>query len=54
MAGTDTKAQEAEFLDYARRTSASSEFDALVGLAEKAEPSATAPKTQEKGSALPE
>ena len=54
MAGTDTKAQEAEFLDYARKTSASSEFDALVGLAEKTEAQAAAPKTQEKGSALPE
>jgi len=54
MAGTDTKAQEAEFLDYARRTAASSEFDALVGLADASESKATAPKAQEKGSSLPE
>jgi cell fate (sporulation/competence/biofilm development) regulator YlbF (YheA/YmcA/DUF963 family) len=54
MAGTDTKAQEAEFLDYARKTSASSEFDALVGLAEKTETKAPAAKVQEKGSTLPE
>ncbi|HIJ40587.1 MAG TPA: hypothetical protein HPP90_05855 [Deltaproteobacteria bacterium] len=33
LAGTDTRAQEAEFLEYARKTSSSSEFDALVGLA---------------------
>jgi hypothetical protein len=54
MAGTDTKAQEAEFLDYARKTSASSEFDALVGLTEKTETKAAAPKAQEKASGLPE
>jgi len=54
MAGTDTRAQEAEFLDYARKTSASAEFDALVGLSEKTEAKAAAPKTQEKSSALPE
>jgi len=35
LAGTDTKAQEAEFLEYARKSAASSEFDALLGLAEK-------------------
>ncbi|MBI5387948.1 MAG: hypothetical protein HZA90_25070 [Verrucomicrobia bacterium] len=52
MAGTDTKAQEAEFLDYARKSMASSEFDALVGLGEK---TAAAPaKAAEKGTALPE
>jgi phage shock protein A len=56
MAGTDTKAQEAEFLDYARRTSASSEFDSLIGLAEKTEGKSAAAKTptSEKSSALPE
>ena len=54
MAGTDTKAQEAEFLDYARKTAASSEFDALVGLASKPETKTAAPKTQEKGTGLPE
>ncbi|MBI4664365.1 MAG: hypothetical protein HY735_36680 [Verrucomicrobia bacterium] len=53
LAGTDAKAQEAEFLDYARKSASSSEFDALVGLAEKGE---AAPKAQvtEKGTALPE
>jgi phage shock protein A len=54
MAGTDTKAQEAEFLDYARKTSASSEFDSLVGLSGETDAKAAAPKTPEKGSALPE
>ncbi len=52
MAGTDTKAQEAEFLDYARKTTASSEFEALVGLGGKA--AATPARTAEKGTALPE
>lgn len=52
MAGTDIKAQEAEFLDYARKSSASAEFDALVGLAETKE--AAAKPTAEKSSALPE
>jgi len=52
MAGTDTKAQEAEFLEYARKTSASAEFDSLVGLGEKA---AAAPvAAAEKSTALPE
>ena len=55
MAGTDTKAQEAEFLEYARKSAASSEFDALLGLAEKTE-AAPAPKVVQgdKTSALPE
>jgi hypothetical protein len=54
VAGTDTRAQEAEFLDYARKTSASTEFDQLVGLAEKTEAKAAAPKQQEKETGLPE
>ena len=55
MAGTDTKAQEAEFLEYARKSAASNEFDALLGLAEKTE-AAPAPKVAQgdKTSALPE
>jgi phage shock protein A len=54
MAGTDTKAQEAEFLEYARKSAASSEFDALLGLADKTETAAkTAPSTEKTGS-LPE
>ncbi|MEO0459479.1 MAG: hypothetical protein AAF219_01460 [Myxococcota bacterium] len=37
LAGTDTRAQEAEFLEYARTSESSSEFDALIGLAEEVE-----------------
>jgi hypothetical protein len=53
MAGTDTKAQEADFLEYARRSTSSVEFDSLVGLAEA---DTTAPKTKaaERTSPLPE
>ena len=51
MAGTDTKAQEAEFLEYARTTQSNSEFDSLVGLGAK---TAAAPAPKEKGQALPE
>ncbi len=55
MAGTDAKAQEAEFLEYARKSAASSEFDALIGLGEKAETKAAPVKEQPgKSSPLPE
>lgn len=53
LAGTDSKAQEAEFLEYARKSVASSEFDTLVGLAEKSEAAAPA-KAAERSTALPE
>jgi len=53
MAGTDTKAQEAEFLEYARRSTASNEFDGLLGLG-STEAKTAAPKNQEKPAALPE
>jgi len=52
MAGTDTKAQEAEFLEYARTSASNTEFDSLVGLGgTKTE---AAPTAKEKGQALPE
>jgi len=52
LAGTDTKAQEAEFLEYARTSASNTEIDSLVGLgATKTE---AAPATKEKGQALPE
>ncbi len=55
MAGTDTKAQEAEFLEYARTTESTSEFDALIGLAEEVEaPEAKTEEPRNKDSALPE
>ncbi len=56
MAGTDTMAQEAEFLDYARTSESSDEFDSLIGLAElsaEAPQSSGAPE-KEKSGGLPE
>jgi len=44
LAGTDTKAQEAEFLDYARKSEASSDFDALIGLGAQTDAAASAPE----------
>jgi len=52
LAGTDNKAQEAEFLDYAAKHAVSDEFDSLIGLSE-AGPSGDS-KSKESGSALPE
>ena len=54
MAGTDTKAQEAEFLEYARTTESTSEFDALIGLAEEVESPKSSTESKNKDSALPE
>ncbi len=60
MAGTDSKAQEAQFLDYARSNTATDEFDALLGVAEGtegAETAASEPEQVEKTSSdsiLPE
>ncbi len=54
MAGTDTKAQEAEFLEYARTTESTSEFDALIGLADEVETPTETPDSKTKDSALPE
>lgn len=55
LAGTDTKAQEAEFLEYARQSQSSSEFDALIGLASETEDkSKSSGTTDKKDTALPE
>jgi len=56
MAGTDTRAQEAEFMEYARSTVANDEFDSLVGLAAKTDSAAKEEKSPiaEKKSSLPE
>ena len=60
MAGTDSKVQEAEFLEYARSNTATDEFDALLGMAEEtegAETAASEPEQLEKTSSdsiLPE
>jgi hypothetical protein len=51
LAGTDTKAQEAEFLEYARSSQNNVEFDSLIGLGAKTE---AKPAAKEKGTALPE
>jgi phage shock protein A len=53
LAGSEAKAQEAEFLEYARTTTSSSEFDALIGLEDK--PAETAdPAEPETEPRLPE
>lgn len=56
LAGTDTRAQEADFLEYARKSTASNEFEALVGLSMETDKAGkdTAEKTAQKSSALPE
>ena len=55
LAGTDTKAQEAEFMEYARSNQSTSEFDQLIGLAAEVE---TKPKetgsSEKKDTSLPE
>ncbi len=51
LAGTDTKRQEAEFLEYARQTTANTEFERLIGIAGEAEAGVT-PEAQR--SKLPE
>ncbi|MBI3469087.1 MAG: hypothetical protein HY000_39285 [Planctomycetes bacterium] len=49
MAGTDTKRQEAEFLEYARTGVATDEFDRLIGLAAQTDTgAAAAPEPAEK------
>lgn len=58
LGGMDARSQEAEFLEYARKSSANSEFDALVGLAGKkdkdAEAAAGEKKSAEGAAKLPE
>ena len=48
MAGTDSKAQEAQFLEYARSNTATDEFDSLLGVAEGKEGAETAAGEPEK------
>lgn len=52
LAGTDTKAQEAEFIAYAQKSKTSDEFDRLIGLAEEAD--ATTPESTQSEPKLPE
>ena len=56
LAGTDSRAQEAEFLEFARKSDSDSEFDALIGLAKKVETGESAPRSAEKqkSAGLPE
>ena len=55
LAGTDTKVQEAEFIEYATKNKASNEFDQLIGLAEQADTTASdTPRQTEGESKLPE
>ncbi len=48
LGGMDARSQEAEFLEYARKTSANSEFDSLVGLAGKKDKDAEAASGEKK------
>jgi phage shock protein A len=55
LAGTDTKVQEAEFIEYATKHKASNEFDQLIGLAGEADSaSKDTPEQAEGESKLPE
>jgi phage shock protein A len=56
LAGTDTRAQEAEFLDFARSSTVNDEFASLVGLAKDKDTAAPEQQTDEKDerSSLPE
>ena len=48
MAGTDTKVQEQEFLEYATKSQSAGEFDRLIGLAGEADqPAAESPERAE-------
>jgi hypothetical protein len=48
MAGTDTKQQEAQFLEYARSNTSTDEFDALLGMAEGTEGAETTSSESEQ------
>ncbi len=54
LAGTNTRAQESEFLEYARTSAASTEFDQLIGLAKSAETSTPSTAESREKTALPE
>ena len=54
MAGTDTKRQEAEFLEYAKAGVNTDEFDKLIGLASASEASASEQTQEQVKSKLPE
>jgi chromosome segregation ATPase len=54
IAGTDTKAQEAEFLEYARTGVNTSEFDSLIGLGESNSEAPASTEAPESDGRLPE
>ncbi|MFN3166674.1 MAG: PspA/IM30 family protein [Phycisphaeraceae bacterium] len=55
LAGTDTKVQEAEFIEYATKHKANDEFDQLIGLAGEADTTEAATPEERTGeSKLPE
>ena len=54
LAGTDSRAQEAEFMEYARQDQGNSEFEALLGLAADTDSSAPAAESDTGESTLPE
>ncbi len=54
LAGTDTRAQEAEFLDYARTHESQDEFAALVGLAEEEDTAGREAPEKDADAPLPE
>ena len=54
MAGTDTQVQENEFLEYATKSAATSEFDQLIGLAGEADAAESKPAEQRDDVRLPE
>lgn len=53
LAGTDARAQEAEFLEFARSSAGSTEFDSLIGLVE-ADTSIDKDQSAEQQTSLPE
>ncbi|HNT34840.1 MAG TPA: hypothetical protein PKH07_07570 [bacterium] len=55
IAGTETKVQEAEFLEYARSSSHQNEFDSLIGLATQTDEkkAADTEPVKESGTSLP-
>jgi len=54
LAGTDTKAQEAQFLEFARKSASNTEFEQLVGLAKKADSTASESVQADQGERVPE
>lgn len=50
LAGTDTRAQEADFMEYAKTTTGTTEFDKLIGLADEADTAGKDKPAEEKRS----